>query len=197
MLALFVTRLLLGTVLFSASLLPRYRAAITRLEKWLLPALGLVIFSVLFYIARGQFLFWHDNEFSRNFVPPYSPTGIGYFLLFIFYHLYGEFIFSFLSAYLFLACASAINNRYKQRFFYEDELYLGAAGIFLTGYPDLIYYIFLFLGLYLALQLIISAYARESVRISPYYLWLPLALFLIVVQYFFKDYIPYLSTFVL
>ncbi|MDP3956365.1 MAG: hypothetical protein Q8P97_00010 [bacterium] len=198
MLTLFIIRFVLGAVLFATSLFARPRALMTRFEKWLLPALGVIIFSVLFYFTREQFLYWHGSvEFGRAFVPPYSPTGIGYFLSFVFYHLFGEFIFSFLGACLFLLCAPAVNKRYGERFFYEDELYLGACGIFLVGYPSLVYYLFLFFGVYLALHLITRAYARESIRISPYYLWLPLALFLIVAQYFFIDYWPHLSIFVL
>ena len=198
MLVLFVIRFLLGAILLSATFFQGSRALLTRFEKWLLPTLVAIIFGVLFYIAREQFLYWHAGvEFGRAFVPPYSPTGIGYFLSFIFFHLFGEFIFSFLGACLFLVCASAVNKRYGERFFYEDELYLGAAGILLVGYPGLVYYLFLFFSVYLALHLMAHAYVRESIRISPYYLWLPLALFLIAVQYFFMSYLPYLSTFVL
>lgn len=197
MLSLFVIRFLLVTVLLCASLFTHSRALITRFEKRLLPVLGIIIFGALFYFSREQFLFWHGSGFGRAFVPPFSPTGIGYFLSFIFFNLFGEFIFSFLGACLFLWCAFFVNKHYGERFFYEDELYLGAAGIFLVGYPSLVYYLFLFFGVYLALHLLTLAYTQKSVRISPYYIWLPLALLLIVAQYFFIDYWPHLSIFVL
>lgn len=183
--------------MFLFSLYPRIRGMILRFRHYLLPVLGVIVFCVLIYLAREQFLYWQGNEFSKAFLPPLNPDGISYFLSFIFFKLFAGFILSLVGAYIFLFCALKLNERYEQRFFYEDELYFGAAGAFLIGYPGLIYYLFLFFGAYLALQVISMAYFRESKRITPYYLWLPLSLLLITLQYFFGSSFPYLSILVI
>lgn len=197
MTALFVLRFALVAFLLIFSSLAYGRNVIFRYRHWLLPSLSIIIFSLLFYFTREQFISWHAGEFTKVFVPPFNSQGINYFLSFVFFRMWVEFIFSLVCACIFLLVATRLNRRFGERFFYEDELHFGAAGIFLVGYPGLVYYLFLFFGMYVVLQVVALIYFHESRRISPYFLWLSLALVLIVLQFWLGNKMPYLSVLVI
>jgi hypothetical protein len=72
------------------------------------------------------------------------------------------------------------NQRYDERFFEKEEIPILGLGIFLTGYPGFFYYI----ALVLIAAVIESVYftVRKRGRAPLYYIWLPLAVFAIILK---------------
>ena len=135
-----------------------------------------VILSFIFSLGmmRSQFLLWQKNSPASYLIPPYQD--INYFLDYSFYIFFAKPIIVLLAALIFLGLAKFFNRRFGEGFFEDEEPYFGALGIFLTGYQSFLFYIIMVL----LSGLIGAAITRK--RFSVYYLWLPLAIFVIMIQ---------------
>jgi len=148
-----------------------------RYGKFMLPISAVVIFALPAYESFLQYQVWSADPVSHLLIPPY--TSAGYFIGYIGTRFFAHWILALLVALVLPAVASYFNRRSGERFFEKEELPLFALGIFLSGYPGFLFYIILLL----LAELFLSAYytARGKDRAPMYYLWLPLAIFAILI----------------
>jgi len=146
----------------------------------------LLLAAALFWASRQQFLLWQNNEISKFLIPPYAP--INYFVYYTFTRLWLPYLVSGVAGLVGLWVAVFFNRKYGGRFFYDEEPYYPALGLFLTDHPGWILYLILSLAVYLVLVIACPPKPREAgrrwgywilkketQRVSFYYLWLPLA----------------------
>ncbi len=142
------------------------------------------IFILLFYQSYSQYQIWSQNEPSKYLLPPYQ--SIHYFVLYMFTRFFAPYLISLAAAFLFLFSAKKLNKKYGECFFEPEEPYFGALALFLTGWPGALFYFISLILIYLFLHLLSSVVSRWSLvkerRISLYYLWLSVAIFVIIIQ---------------
>lgn len=138
------------------------------------------IFILLFYQSFLQHKAWSQNELSRYLLPPYRP--IFYFIFYVGTRFFAPYIVSFSAAFLFSRIARAYNRRYGEKFFYPEEIYWGAVSLFLVGHPGWLFYIIALIIVYLIIQLLYNlVLSKRGERVPLYYLWLPTAIFAIII----------------
>ncbi len=141
------------------------------------------VFPSLIYYSYQQYIVWQSAEPSKFLLPPYQ--NINYFLYYIGMRFFASYIVSLSVAFLFLFAAKYFNKKYDERFFYPEEIYLSALALFLSGHPGWLFYFIGLILLYLFLHLLLAVSRRLSVnetRISLYYWWIPMAIFVIILN---------------
>ena len=146
----------------------------------------LAVFIILAVYSILQFLLWQGDEISKFLLPPYQ--SINYFLSYAGIRFFLSYAISLFVAILGLGIGNWLNNRYGKRFFESNELYLFAAALFLTGHPGWFYYLLGLLLVYLLMHLIslfVLLILRVNLRLLPrfsvYYLWIAVAILVILV----------------
>jgi len=138
------------------------------------------VFSLLIYYSYQQYIAWASVEPSKFLLPPYQ--SIDYFIKYIGARFFTPYLISLISALVFFYVAQILNKKYEERFFDSEELWLGALAIFLIGWPGAFFY---FIGLIIFYFLLSTFYFLlhgKNHRLSLYYLWLPLAIFVILIN---------------
>ncbi|MBI2025122.1 MAG: hypothetical protein HYT03_03500 [Candidatus Harrisonbacteria bacterium] len=139
------------------------------------------IFAISAYWTYWQYQIWDDNEMTKIFLPPHR--GIGYFIQYAFTNFYFKELAALGSAILALFLAKLLNKRFRERFFWPAEPWILATAILLIGHPWFLVYLPGFFVIYLLLTGIYSIF-RKGERVSPYYLWIPVALITLMLGYF-------------
>ena len=149
----------------------------------------LVVFIFLLVLSLVQFLEWQQDDFSKYLLPPHQ--SINYFIFYCFSRFFLSYIISAAGAFSFLYAAKFLNKKYEEKFFYPEELYFGALGIFLSSFPGFIFYVVFLIAVYLITHLYSSLFTgRSSERLSLYYLWLPIVLFAIIINNYIVQHLP-------
>jgi len=144
----------------------------------------ILIFILLIFQSYQQYQLWLKNDISKYLLPPYS--GIDYFVFYTFNKFFAPYLMSLIAAVLFLFSAKIINKKYEERFFYPEGYYLGALGIFLSSHPGWLFYLFFLIFVYLLIHLYSLFIIHNSFyRISLYWLWIPTAIFVIIMNNIF------------
>lgn len=146
-----------------------------------------LVLAYFVYLVFAQYILWRDSgPPSSFFVPPYrSPLYVinYHFIRFGIYYL-----ISFAAAFAFLFGTKYLNKKFDERFFEKEEPYLGALSIFLLGHPQLGYAWIYYLGAILATSVILSFvrghFTKRSERFSLRFLWLPIAVLVMLIQGF-------------
>ncbi len=168
--------------------LERYNSA--KIFKYIFIISIILIFSFLFYNSYLQYSAWSQDDVSKLMLPPYQP--INYFLFYVGMRFFGAYLISLAFALLFINAAKYFNKKYNGRFFYEEEFYIAALSIFLTSYPLAIFYLIAVILIYLLAHFIfIGARGNFRERLSTYYLWLPIAIFIILMTEFWFKTLPW------
>jgi len=134
------------------------------------------------YLTTAQYLAMRENELAKLLLPPYQ--GIGYFLIaIVLARIFGPYIISFLMSLLFIWAATRYNRKYDERFFEKEEIILGALSIFLVGHPGWLFYFVILITLYMLIQLYNRFISKKTIeRIPLYNLWVPTAIFVILIS---------------
>ncbi len=141
----------------------------------------IAIFASSFYFSYQQYQIWLKNDISKHLLPPY--TGINYFIFYAFTRFFAPYLMSLAVAILFLFSAKILNKKYEERFFEPEEYYLGALAMFLSNHPGWLFYLVFLIFVYLLIHLYsLFIVHNSSFRISPYYLWIPTAIFVIIIN---------------
>lgn len=189
--ALFIAKLALVLVFQGSSIFKNGRSLLLKYRRWLLPVSALIVFSLVFKTMREQFLLWYNDGVARALVPPYSDTGISYFLFgYSLPRFFAPYIISFIAAWFFIWFAGLMNRKYGGRFFYEEEIYFAGAAVFLTGYPGVVYFFVLLILVHLIFQILSVFLKGVGERMSLYYLWFGIALFVIIIVEVFSTKLP-------
>lgn len=149
--------------------------------KWIFFTAIILIFGFLSYQSYQQYQIWSQDELSKFLLPPYQ--SINYFLYYIGVRFFVAYAISLLAALVFIVAAKFLNKKYDERFFYQEEFYLGAIGLFLSGHPGWLFYIIAVILIYLLIHLYsLFIIHNSSNRISFYWLWIPAAIFVILIM---------------
>ncbi len=141
----------------------------------------ILIFILLFYQSYQQYQVWSQNELSKFLIPPYQ--NISYFIFYVGVRFFAPYLISLVVALIFIFSAKALNKKYDERFFEPEELYFGAISLFLVGHPGWLFYSVFIIIFYLLIHLYsLFIIHNSSNRISLYYVWLPTAIFVILIS---------------
>ena len=140
-----------------------------------------IVVSYYFFLTYLQFWAWENSgPLTRFFLPPH--TGWWFLFDYWFIRFLLGYAISFLIALVFVFSARKLNRRFGGRFFEAQEPWLGGLGLFLSGQPGWIFY----LSLIFAIQLIRTGFGylkrEKTKRFSFRYLWLPTAMFVIILR---------------
>lgn len=122
------------------------------------------------------------NVFTRNFLPPVTPFS--YFFLYTGFKFFAPYLLSLAVALIFISAMLLLNRRGDGKFFEKDEPWLAGLAIFLSGYPGWLIYLPILLAVYLLAHLFERIWERRNRRISLYHLWIPVGLFVILINVF-------------
>jgi len=139
-----------------------------------------LVLSIAGYFTYLQYESWSVNPLGKFYLPPHQ--GIDYFLFYTGTRIWGPWLIALAAAVLFGFLAHYFNRRFSERFFEQEEPWLFALGAFLTGYPGFLLYLVgvLFFGVLLSISYSLFSKGRAQL----YWLWLPSALFVILMVQF-------------
>jgi len=140
------------------------------------------------------YLSWEKNSLSHLLLPPF--TSINYFFSYIFFHFFRPTFFNLFLSLLFLALLKIFNKIFKGRLFFEEEIYFVSLGILISPFPTNLLLIFCAFLSGVFISLTRRIFKRKSEFISLYYLWLPLAILMIIFKNFILT-LPILKNLVL
>jgi len=161
----------------------------SKIYKHLFFGAVILTFSYLVFQSFQQYWAWAGNELSKNLLPPYQTN---YFIFYVFTRFFAPYLISLAAALVFLFSAKILNKKYEERFFYPEEIYLGASAIFLSGHPGWLFYVVFLLVVYVLVQLFfVAKYSilntqYSSPRLSLYWLWIPVAIIVIILMNWLK-----------
>ncbi len=163
----------------------RFLAQRISTKRWLFGIAGVslaAIFATASWWSYLQYRYWASNEFTKAFLPPHQ--SIWYFIdRIIVREMVGPWFVALAAAALGFFALQYLNRRHGELFFEREEYLLFAIGIFFSGYPGfLIYVIFMMLG---GLILTITYTSLRWGRAPLMNLWLPIAIFGILVRYWY------------
>jgi len=175
--------LVLLTVLFIKSFTKSGRLFILENKKAIYWFSVITIFIYSFYLAYQQYDAWSFGGMGKYLLPPY--TDISYFLFYSLTRIFAPYLISFVISLALLKGLPLLNKRYDGNLFEEDEYYLAALSMFLTGHPGWIFYFLILVAVYLLVHLYSLFREKKQVRVSLYRLWLVVA----VVSIFLGSYV--------
>ncbi|MFH0712461.1 MAG: hypothetical protein V2A55_01210 [Candidatus Jorgensenbacteria bacterium] len=149
---------------------------------WFLVA-SIVLFY--FYLVYSLYLAWSSGGGIGKFlVPPYG--GISYVFGYQFSRFLLHYLVALAVAFALLVSAKRLNRRFGERFFESQEPYLGAISVLLLGQSvwdyAWIYYLIAILALAVVGSLVVSHWLKRKERFSLYWLWLPVAILVILIK---------------
>mgnify|MGYP001603187876 CR=1 FL=1 len=148
-------------------------------------AAAVSLFGYAAYLSWQQYRIWINNDLTKLFLPPYA--SLDYFIFYVRTRFFNAYLLSLLIGLGFLWGAKKINQKYEERFFEPIEPYLLETSIFIVGHPLWLFYMIILLTLYLFINSLFTIHNSlfkkgETPRISLYYLWLPAAIFTILIS---------------
>ncbi len=170
LISIFILLVLLGAQVWRPRLL-------LRLSRYAFFISAFFVFFTAGYFTYQQYRVWEASPLSRLLLPPHQP--IGYFAQYSVTNFWTGPLIALVAALICLTAAKILNKKFGGRFFEPAEPWLFANGLLLTGHPGWIYYA----AAVLALALLIAV-GRKTV--SFYYLWLPAAIGVIIVNIWFS-----------
>lgn len=156
-----------------------YRPFIEKKINLFLIAIPILIAGVGLYYSTSQYLLWQSVEPSKYLLPPYTP--ISYFIRYSMVRFFAPHIISLIFAVVFFAVARFMNKRTEERFFEREEISLASIALFLSGFPGILFVFSFIIAVYLLIHLANFFFKRKIEVIPVYYLWLPGALFAIII----------------
>ncbi len=138
------------------------------------------ISSVLIFISCAQYLAWVGGAPTKYLLPPYQ--SIGYFFIYIWWRFWAPYVLSLAIAIAIFYLAKWYNRRHNNSFFYDEELYYLATGVFLVGHPLWIFY-FISAVIFASVAISFRSFVLgRKEKFSLYYFWLPTAAFVIIIS---------------
>ena len=164
------------------SLFKRGRSLLREHRKLIFYLTVSAFFVYLTFLSVLQYVAMASDPFSKFFVPPYQ--NIKYFIFAVAgVRIFAPYVMSFLISLIFLVVSSRYNKKFDEKFFEKEEIYMGSFSIFLVGHPQWMFYIIFLLLVYVLVQLYIRLVTRKVYeRVPLYYLWVPTAIFVILIS---------------
>ena len=179
--------------LWGAQILKRPLLVLYAKRIFLTVVIALVLFLV--YSTRQQLDMWSADGVAQYLLPPFQ--AINYFLLYVLFRVWMPYVLSAVAAMLFLWWVHRYNRRHESKVFYSDEPWIAASAILLMGWPGLVVYALVMVVLFTTVSLSIQAARGRDFRVSPYYFWIPAALFAILISELWLEHTPVWSLLVI
>ncbi|HOB89754.1 MAG TPA: hypothetical protein PKG74_00270 [Candidatus Colwellbacteria bacterium] len=166
-----------GALIFKRSFLKKHAKAIFVFSI-------AVIFLVGLYYSFDLYSVWKTNPVTAAMLPPTSP--INYFIFYVFVWAFAPYVLSLMAALVFFLAFRISNKKSGEKYFENEEPWFAATAIFLCSWPGWLVYLVCLILIYLLIHLFSKIKAKflnqtpKSERIPLYYLWVPLAIFVIV-----------------
>lgn len=142
-----------------------------------------ILLGVLTYL---QYDGWTRSQLTSYLLPPTTP--VTYFIQYVFFRIWASHVVSCIIAVLFVFIARIINKKKEQMLLHDGEEWLLGSALFLSGFPGVVIFLPVFLLLFLFSSIFKTIQKGVGYRVSPYFLWLPTALCVILIIYlFFTD----------
>ncbi len=143
-------------------------------------------FAYLTFISFKQYQLWQSNDLSKFLLPPYQNPF--YFIRYSLMRIFGGNLISLAIAGLFVFVLSRINKKNNERFFDPEEPYLGGLAFFLCGNPGWLFYFSALIVIYFLIHCGALLFKKGgNARISLYYLWIPVAISVIITVNWLKE----------
>ena len=144
-------------------------------------AAAVIVFGYAGYLSWQQYQVWQSTELGKLFLPPHQ--SFDYFIFYARTRFFNSYLLSLTVGLGGLLVAQFLNKRYQERFFETIEPYLLGTALFLSGHPGWIVYLLIIFTITLVIQIVNAMrYKLSAIRLSLYYLWLPAALFTIIIS---------------
>jgi len=140
----------------------------------------LLIVGLCFYQSYQQHQAWSYNELSKFLLPPHQ--SINYFIFYSFMKFFLPYLISLAFALLLVFTNKKLNEKGGERFFYDEEIWIAGLAIFLSNWPGWLFYFTILIAFYFLISLFYSLFFKKMERISMYWLWLPIAIFGIIIS---------------
>lgn len=169
-------------MIFGTSLIKRGRSFLRTHYRSIFISVAFIFFTYATYLSSLQYYAMQNNSIAELFLPPHQ--SISYFIVFIAgARICGPYLISLIASLIFMSVANKYNLRYNERFFEKEEIQLGGLSFFLVGHPGWIFYFPLLIFIYLLIQIFNNLVLRRAnVRIPVYHLWVPTAIFVILIS---------------
>ena len=108
---------------------------------------------------------WSKSELTQRLIPPYAP--VSYVLHYSWQHYLFKSIITILFALIIFKIIASLNKKFNNVFFYDEEPYLAALGILVTGWPNCLIFLslVLFLGVFFHLiRIFLNSLAQRGAR---------------------------------
>lgn len=148
-------------------------------------ACAAVLMQGIFY-SYLQYKVWSTSNLGRFFLPPYQPRGLfggyDYFLGYVTFRYLSAPLLALVVGGAFFFASRWLNRKGGERFFEDEEPWLFASGILLSGYPGFFFYVPLILLGAIVLAIIFTV--KHWGRAPLYHLWIPCAILAILIVHF-------------
>jgi len=113
---------------------------------------------------------------------------ITYFLFYILTRFFAPYLVSLGLGIIFFLLAKKHNVSKQNSLLYSEELWIMTLALFLVGWPGVLFYGIIFLFVFLFASVINTARYGALYRTTPYYLWIPTAILVILCsELYLKD----------
>lgn len=154
---------------------------------------AVIIFSLDGWLAFRQYQVWSMGGLTRFLLPDYHP-GSNYFLFYSLTRIFAPHLISLGLAIVFLLVLRGINNKHNRQFFEDEEPYLAATSLFLSGHPGWIFYLVFLVGFYLLWHLLSRLGRRgRSERLPLYHLWANAGVVTVLMAHFWLSHTSFWS----
>ncbi|OGM91247.1 hypothetical protein A2755_02490 [Candidatus Wolfebacteria bacterium RIFCSPHIGHO2_01_FULL_48_22] len=174
--------LIFSIVLFATNFASqRFNFPRRRLDLFWLNAIFVFLFlSVLTYL---QYSGWANSPLTAYLLPP--KTSVSYFIQYVFFRIWSSHIMSFGFALLAVYGLRIYNKKKEGALLREHEEWIAGSAILLSGFPGVVLFVPVFFMLFLLTTAVQTLRKGKEYRVSPYYMWFPTALCVILTVYLF------------
>ena len=144
-------------------------------------ASAVFILAYLVYLSYLQYQAFQGGPLGLTLN---TVSGIKWFFGYARLHFWNQYLVSFIAALGIFAFAKYLNKKRGEIFLEKEEIYLGALGVFLVGYPAFFFYIILVL---LASALASAILLKKGERMPLYYFWMPTAIAVLLAIHFWAE----------
>ncbi len=176
---------LLAVILGAQLIISKTKFAGKRNGFWIFGLFVLAVFGFQIYFSWKQYGIWKNDEMGKFLLPPHQDFD--YFVFYVRSRFFNPYLLSLSFGALFFWAAKYLNKKYDGRFFEPIEPYLLGASMFAVGHPMWLFYFIILIILYFIINSLFTIHNSlfkkgEMPRISLYCVWLPAAIFTILIS---------------